>query len=114
MEEKDASEGIEVTHPTHGRGFVSTYHPQFGAEPDEATVQFYDGGEHRLPVYVLESAAEVTTASVTTSSTGFRATVDDGYYTIVLRPDGSGGGYTVELLEEGRVADTVTLSGGED
>lgn len=37
---KDVSEGVEVTHPTHGRGFVSTYHPQFGAEPDEATVQF--------------------------------------------------------------------------
>lgn len=62
-------------------------------------------------MYVLESAAEVTTASVIMSSTGFRATVDDGYCTIIVSPDGFEGGYTIKLLEDGGVADTAILSG---
>jgi hypothetical protein len=111
MQEIDAEEGVEVVHPTHGRGTIVEYSPNFGAEPDDLSVQFYESGETReLPVYAVDVAQEVVTANVENGTHGFRVTVDDGYYLLDIQPDGSGGGYTIELREKGETLDSATLS----
>ena len=74
MEEKDAKEGVEVTHPAYGRGLVNEYRPNFGTEPDDLVVHFYDQEfEKALPVYEVEPTAEAVTTSVIQGSFGFRA-----------------------------------------
>jgi hypothetical protein len=107
----DADEGVEVTHPKHGRGVITDYDPKFGGEPDEITVRFYETeAEQTLPIFAVELAATVATTSIDKGSYGFSATVDDGHCTVEITPDGTGGGYTVELSVDGHRVDSATLS----
>lgn len=111
MEENDAAEGVEVTHRIHGRGVVVEHLPHFGAEPDDIAVRFYeDSTERTLPVYTVELAQTVATASVEKGSYGFTATIDDGNCTVVVQPDGAGEGYSIELLRNGERKDSASLS----
>jgi len=111
MEESDAGEGVEVNHPEYGRGVVTEYLPNFGAEPDDVAVRFYEREEPRtLPVYAVELAHEVTIASVEPGSSGFTAVVDDGFGTIVVQPNGTGDGYSVEVLVDGERMDRTEVS----
>jgi hypothetical protein len=63
-----------------------------------------------MPVYAVELARKVVTTSVNTGSTGYQAIVDDGHGTVVVQPDGTGEGYTLELLRDGARLDTAALT----
>ena len=109
-EEKDAREGVEITHPTYGRGVVTEYRPNFGAEPDNLVVHLCDQEQEKtLPVHAVELAAKAATTSITQGSFGFQAVVDDGHTTVAVQPDGDGG-YTVETRIDGELQDVATLS----
>jgi hypothetical protein len=111
MQEIDAEEGVEVVHPKHGRDTIIDYSPNFGAEPDDLSVHFYESGETRaLPVYAVDLAQEVVTANIENGTKGYRVTLDDGYHLLDIQPDGSGGGYTIELREQGKTLDSTTHS----
>ena len=111
MEELDAETGVEVTHPRYGRGVVTEYLPRFGSESDNITVQFYDLDESQtLPVYAVQMAHEVTTASIKAGRFGFTAVVDDGFGTFIIYPDGTGEGYSIEFRVNGEPMDQATVS----
>jgi hypothetical protein len=111
MNSSQADEGVEVAHPKHGRGVITTYDPKFGEETDEVTVRFYDTGDERtLPIFAVELAASVATASIGTGSYGLSATVDDGHWTVELVPNGNGDGYEVVLSVDGQRIDTASVS----
>lgn len=111
MREKDAAEGVEVDHAKYGRGVVTEHRPQFGAEPDRVRVRFHDGGDERtLPVYEVDVARKHLTLSAERGVYGFQAVVDDGHGTVVVEPDGSGEGYTVELRRDGETRDAARLA----
>jgi hypothetical protein len=110
MKEKDARKGIEVMHPTYGRGTVNEYQPKFGSEPDDPVVHFYERDfEKMLPVYEVEPAAKAVTTSITRGSFGFQALVDDGHAAVTIQPDGDDG-YTIEARIDGELQDSATLS----
>jgi len=111
MKTTDAAEGVEVTHPKQGRGVITEYDPKFGGEPDEITVQFYQTGtEETLPIFAVELAESVAKASIDKGSYGLSVTVDDGYCTVKIVPNGEGDGYDVELTVNGVQVDTASLS----
>jgi hypothetical protein len=114
MDESDVTEGMEVTHPFEGRGYVAERRPNFGEEPDDVTVHFYDGEEQTVPVYTVHSAEEATTADVTRGTYGFEALVDDGHCSVVVRPDGTGGGYEVEVHSRHGREDSASLQVSEE
>jgi hypothetical protein len=109
MDESDVTEGMEVTHPFSGRGYVAEHRPNFGEEPDEVTVWFYQGEEETVPVYTVQPADEVTTAGVSRGTYGFEALVDDGHCSVIVRPDGTGEGYEVEVHSENGREDSASL-----
>ncbi|WP_135304863.1 hypothetical protein [Haloarcula amylovorans] len=111
MKESAVEDGVEVTHPKYGRGVVTEYRPNFGAEPDDIVVDFHALDDCRtLPVYAVEAAQKVTTANVEPGRFGFTAVVDDGVGTLIVQPDGTGDGYAIELLIDGESIDQTTVS----
>lgn len=111
MKTTDAAAGVEVTHPKRGRGVITEYNPKFGGEPDEITVQFYQTGtEETLPIFAVELAETVAKTSINKGSYGLFVTVNDGYSTVEIVPNGEGDGYDVELSINGKHVDTASLS----
>ncbi|MFC7167404.1 hypothetical protein [Halospeciosus flavus] len=114
MEFYQAKPGVEVGHETYGRGVVRAVRPQTDERVAEADVYFYEhDAATNVPLLALEPAAAVTRTDVTDTDHGLTVTVDDGLYTVALRPDGEGGGFEVTLSLGNATLDSAHLSTDE-
>lgn len=111
MDQHEFSEGVEVTHSQHGRGCILDVIISETGGIDDARVIFYLTEEEAVvPTYSLAPASEVTSVEATRGTLGAIITIDDGFYTITVEPDGEGTGFTVSLQAGNATLDQADLS----
>lgn len=114
MKRESVSEGMEVNHSKYGRGCVVDPMIVQSEGINEVLVFFYlRGEEEAVPVYSLSPAEEVTSIESTAEPQGITVTIDDGFYTLHIEPDGKGTGYSVTLRSGHATIDTTHLSSAE-
>lgn len=111
MDRQDISVGMEVNHAKYGRGCIVDLCITQSDGMDEVEVLFYHSNEtQRVPRIALSPAAEATSVDATTGLNGLTVTIDDGFYTLYIEPDGNGTGYSVSLRAGNSRLDEAHLS----
>ncbi|WP_147587294.1 hypothetical protein [Halorubrum lipolyticum] len=111
MGQHEFSEGVEVSHSQYGRGCILDMIASQTGGIDDARVLFYLSGEEvTVPTYSLAPASEVTSVESTRGTLGTTVTIDDGFYTITVEPDGEGTGYNLSLQAGNAILDQAELS----
>lgn len=102
---------VEVTHWEHGRGRIIDVAIGRQGKVDVADVYFYAPDEiQEVPLTTLSLAASVASVDITDGEYGFEISIDDGFFEMVINPDGQGGGFDVSLKAGMATVDTCHLS----
>ncbi|WP_254863122.1 hypothetical protein [Halovivax gelatinilyticus] len=114
MTDSPVAVGSEVTHEKHGRGVIIDEVVQNTDGTHEVPVLFYYTGDAQIvPVVTLNPAAEVARSEISTGSSGMTITVDDGFFSFSVEPDGKGSGFDVTLRVGNTVIDSAHLDFSE-
>lgn len=103
--------GLEVTHTNYGRGNIIEKPATREEKMPEVSVYFYRLDEQReVPAYAISPSAAVTSIDSQTGSLGLTITIDDGFFTLYIEPDGQGTGYSISLHAGNAQLDSARLS----